>query len=131
MIIERVGMGGMGVVFQAKQLSMDRIVALKVLNERYSNNAEFVDRFIREARAAGKIEPSKRDSRSRYFARERAALFFDGIHRRSVGARVVEKRKGGSRSTKHSTSSYSRRKRWNSRTRIGSFIATSSPTISC
>ena len=54
-IIEKVGSGGMGTVYKARQLSMDRIVALKVLNERYSNNAEFVDRFIREARAAGKL----------------------------------------------------------------------------
>ena len=54
-VIERVGSGGMGTVFKARQLSMDRIVALKILNERYSNNAEFVDRFIREARAAGKL----------------------------------------------------------------------------
>ena len=54
-ILEKVGLGGMGVVYKAKQISMDRVVALKVLNERYSNNAEFVDRFIREARAAGKL----------------------------------------------------------------------------
>ena len=54
-IMEKVGAGGMGSVYKAKQISMDRIVALKVLNERYSNNAEFVDRFIREARAAGKL----------------------------------------------------------------------------
>jgi eukaryotic-like serine/threonine-protein kinase len=54
-IIERCGSGGMGTVYKAKQLSMDRIVALKVLNERYSSNSEFVDRFIREARAAGKL----------------------------------------------------------------------------
>jgi tRNA A-37 threonylcarbamoyl transferase component Bud32 len=54
-IIEKVGLGGMGVVYKARQLSMDRIVALKVLNERYSSNAEFQDRFIREARAAGRL----------------------------------------------------------------------------
>src|SRR6201995_4154138 len=54
-IHEKVGVGGMGTVFKAKQLSMDRIVALKVLNERYSANEEFVDRFKREARAAGKL----------------------------------------------------------------------------
>jgi len=54
-IHEKVGIGGMGTVFKAKQLSMDRIVALKVLNERYSANEEFVDRFKREARAAGKL----------------------------------------------------------------------------
>ncbi|MBI3832106.1 MAG: protein kinase [Planctomycetes bacterium] len=54
-ILEKVGVGGMGTVYKAKQLSMDRIVALKVLNERYSTDREFVDRFIREARAAGKL----------------------------------------------------------------------------
>jgi len=54
-IMERIGAGGMGTVYKAQQLSMDRIVALKILNERYSSNSEFVDRFIREARAAGKL----------------------------------------------------------------------------
>jgi serine/threonine-protein kinase len=54
-VMERVGLGGMGIVYKAKQLSMERIVALKILNERYSANGEFVDRFIREARAAGKL----------------------------------------------------------------------------
>jgi serine/threonine-protein kinase len=54
-IMEKVGSGGMGTVYKARQLSMDRVVALKVLNEKYSANKEFVDRFIREARAAGKL----------------------------------------------------------------------------
>ena len=54
-ILEKIGVGGMGVVYKAKQLSMDRVVALKVLNEKYSSDREFVDRFIREARAAGKL----------------------------------------------------------------------------
>ena len=54
-ILEQIGSGGMGMVYKARQLSMDRVVAMKVLNERYSSNSEFVDRFIREARAAGKL----------------------------------------------------------------------------
>ena len=54
-ILEKIGTGGMGIVYKARQLSMDRVVALKVLNERYSSNAEFQDRFIREARAAGRL----------------------------------------------------------------------------
>lgn len=54
-IMDRIGQGGMGMVYKAQQLSMDRVVALKILNERYSANSEFVDRFIREARAAGKL----------------------------------------------------------------------------
>ncbi|MBE7465183.1 MAG: protein kinase [Planctomycetes bacterium] len=54
-ILEKIGAGGMGNVYKAKQLSMDRVVALKVLNEKYGGNREFVERFIREARAAGKL----------------------------------------------------------------------------
>ncbi len=54
-IIEKIGHGGMGTVYKARQLSMDRVVALKVLSEKYSTNREFVDRFIREARAAGRL----------------------------------------------------------------------------
>ncbi|MFH1707440.1 MAG: FHA domain-containing serine/threonine-protein kinase [Planctomycetota bacterium] len=54
-ILEKIGRGGMGVVFRARQKSMDRIVALKVLNERFGSDQAFVDRFIREAQAAGKL----------------------------------------------------------------------------
>jgi len=54
-ILERIGSGGMGAVYKARQLSMDRIVALKVLNERYSSNPEFRERFVREAQAAGQL----------------------------------------------------------------------------
>jgi len=54
-ILEKIGHGGMGTVYKARQLSMDRVVALKVLSEKYSANREFVDRFIREARAAGRL----------------------------------------------------------------------------
>ena len=54
-ILEKIGQGGMGTVYKARQLSMDRVVALKVLNDKYSSNREFVERFIREARAAGKL----------------------------------------------------------------------------
>jgi serine/threonine protein kinase/outer membrane protein assembly factor BamD (BamD/ComL family) len=54
-ILERIGQGGMGTVYKARQLSMDRVVALKVLNEKYSKDEQFIQRFIREARAAGKL----------------------------------------------------------------------------
>ncbi|MFQ5414769.1 MAG: serine/threonine-protein kinase [Phycisphaerae bacterium] len=54
-ILGKVGQGAMAVVFKAKQLSLDRIVAIKVLPKRLSENQEFVDRFYREGRAAARL----------------------------------------------------------------------------
>ena len=54
-ILSKVGQGAMAVVFKARQLSLDRIVAIKVLPKRLSENPEFVERFYREGRAAAKL----------------------------------------------------------------------------
>lgn len=54
-IYEEIGHGGMGTVYRAKQISMDRIVALKVLNEALAEDEKFVNKFLQEARAAGKL----------------------------------------------------------------------------
>jgi serine/threonine protein kinase len=54
-ILCKCGQGAMAVVFKAKQLSLDRIVAIKVLPKRLSENQEFVDRFYREGRAAASL----------------------------------------------------------------------------
>ncbi|MCZ7644538.1 MAG: protein kinase [Planctomycetota bacterium] len=54
-ILEKVGQGAMGVVFKARQLSMDRLVALKILAPKYAGDPEFIERFVREARAAGQF----------------------------------------------------------------------------
>jgi serine/threonine-protein kinase len=54
-VIEKIGSGVMGDVYKAKQLSMDRVVALKVLSPRFSKDASYVERFIAEARTVGAI----------------------------------------------------------------------------
>ena len=54
-IIERVGSGSMGAVFKARQVSMDRIVALKILPPKLAADEAFVQRFLREAQSAGKL----------------------------------------------------------------------------
>lgn len=55
LIHARVGKGGMGTVYMASQLSMDRVVALKILSERLVKRKDFVSRFISEARSAGRL----------------------------------------------------------------------------
>ena len=54
-LLRRLGKGGMGAVFKARQLSMDRIVALKVLSPKLARDAQYVHRFLREARSAAKL----------------------------------------------------------------------------
>ncbi len=54
-IVALVGKGGMGEVYRARQMSMDRVVALKVLALHHSKNDPFTKSFVEEARAAGRL----------------------------------------------------------------------------
>ena len=54
-IISRLGRGGMGAVYKARQVSMDRLVALKVLPPALAKDQNFLERFFREARAVAKL----------------------------------------------------------------------------
>src|SRR6476659_7637073 len=49
------GQGGMGAVYLATHLGTERYVALKLISPRFMRNDEFVERFKREARAAGRL----------------------------------------------------------------------------
>lgn len=53
---ERLGTGGMGTVYRATHLLIDRPVAIKVLNPRYVEDEAAQVRFRREARAAGRLQ---------------------------------------------------------------------------
>jgi len=55
MLVRKLGAGGMGIVYLAHQLSLDRPAAIKILNSEFSHEAESVQAFIREARSAAKI----------------------------------------------------------------------------
>lgn len=54
-IIEEIGRGGMGIVYLAKQLNLERNVALKVLADDLAQDEEFVASFFKEARAAASL----------------------------------------------------------------------------
>jgi hypothetical protein len=53
---EVIGEGGMGVVWKARQLDLDRVVALKLIQPGKSGDPEFLERFRRESRLAASID---------------------------------------------------------------------------
>lgn len=53
---KKLGKGGMGEVFLARQISLDRLVALKTLTKELAKKGDFVARFEREAKSMAKID---------------------------------------------------------------------------
>ncbi|MHC4218258.1 MAG: serine/threonine-protein kinase [Planctomycetota bacterium] len=54
-IKKKIGSGAMATVFLARQLSLDRLVAIKVLPKRLSANENFIERFYKEGRSAAQL----------------------------------------------------------------------------
>ncbi|MHC4550803.1 MAG: protein kinase domain-containing protein [Planctomycetota bacterium] len=54
-IVREIGRGGMGVVYEAEQTTMERRVALKILHPTITSTTQAIRRFQREAKAAGKL----------------------------------------------------------------------------
>ena len=54
-ITEMIGRGGMGVVYKGRQVSLDRVVAIKLLPLEVSIDRDFGDRFVREAQTMAKM----------------------------------------------------------------------------
>lgn len=53
--LERIGQGGMGTVYRATQLSLDRSVAVKVMASPYGGNADMREAFMRESRMVAQL----------------------------------------------------------------------------
>jgi serine/threonine-protein kinase len=54
-ILAKLGEGGMGSVWKARQTSLDRLVAIKLLPTAFSENKKFIERFRREALATARL----------------------------------------------------------------------------
>jgi eukaryotic-like serine/threonine-protein kinase len=55
-LIKKLGEGGMGTTYLARQVSLKRLVAIKVLRQDFSKDEQFVERFKREAQLAGALD---------------------------------------------------------------------------
>ncbi len=54
-VLGKLGSGAMAVVYKARQLSLDRTVAVKILPRRYTEKADYIERFFKEGRLAAKL----------------------------------------------------------------------------
>ncbi len=54
-ILDKVGSGAVGTVYRARQMAMERIVALKILHAKLAKHKQAVDKYISEARAVAKL----------------------------------------------------------------------------
>jgi tRNA A-37 threonylcarbamoyl transferase component Bud32 len=54
-VLQLLGQGGMGAVYKARQLKLDRLVALKILPKEAGGDSAFTERFAREARALARL----------------------------------------------------------------------------
>lgn len=57
-IIERIGGGGMALVYKAQDILLNRNVAVKVLRQQFVHDEEFIRRFRREAQSAASLSHS-------------------------------------------------------------------------
>ncbi|MEM7235970.1 MAG: protein kinase, partial [Planctomycetota bacterium] len=54
-LVEKIAAGGMGVVYKAQQLNLNRVVAVKLLSRELASDESFVRRFVEEARSAAQL----------------------------------------------------------------------------
>ena len=57
-ILEKIGIGGMATVYRAKDIKLNREVALKVLKDEFTTDSDFIKRFNQEAQSAASLTHS-------------------------------------------------------------------------
>ena len=81
-LLDRLGSGGMADVFRARDLMLDRYVAIKILRKDYTANPGFQERFRQEARAAANLSHPNIVTVHDFGLDEGQIYHRDGIHPR-------------------------------------------------
>ena len=122
-ILNVLGTGGMGSVYKAKDLELDRLVALKVIRPELARNTAIVDRFKQELRLSHKV--THRNVVRLYDLSEDAGMRFvtmELVARAAICAAFLRSA-GSCRQTRQWTSSSRFAWRWKPRMEWGSFTA--------
>ena len=129
-VLEELGAGGMGKVYRAKNVTLERIVALKTLAPLFSADQAFVQRFLKEARAAARLNHPNIVQIYDFGCEEGiyylAMEYVDGQSLRALLKRSRLGERDAIVLIRHA-----RGRAWRSRTRRASSTATSSRTTSC
>ncbi|MGI5867846.1 MAG: serine/threonine protein kinase [Kiritimatiellia bacterium] len=89
---QRIGKGGMATVWKARQISLDRWVAIKVLSPEQCNSDEDIDRFQAEARAAARMNhPSIVQVYDAFYRNDRFCFVMEFIDGHTVAAWIVKR----------------------------------------
>jgi hypothetical protein len=125
-VLQRLGAGGMGVVFKAQHRLMARTVALKVINKQLTAVAGVVERFQREVQAAARLtHPNLVQAHDAEQAGELHFLVMEFVEGQSLSWLVD--REGRCRWRKPVTACGKRRWGWRTPWNVAWCIATSSP----
>jgi serine/threonine protein kinase len=90
-LLERLGDGGMGIVFKARHRTMDRVVAIKTLNPEIARRKNTIARFRREVKAAARlVDPNIVTAFDAGHERDIHFLVMEYVDGRDLGAIIKE-----------------------------------------
>lgn len=93
-ILKKLGEGGMGAVYLAQHVNLEKYIAIKILPPAFTREPQSIERFLREARSAAKLEHP--NIVQVFNVGEKSSIYFISmqfIHGQSLEAHILEKKR--------------------------------------